>query len=380
MRRPQSESERGKHTLEVRTGTVVGRYRNDVFVELGERMQGVAMLEDFPAPPPVGATFEFTLRGQEETLWVLRLVEQPTLETWEELEVGALVDVKIVRGRVGGLEGKVGKLHAFLPKSQTGLARGHKAEELLGQSLVCQVMEVDAERQRTIVSRRAVLKGTDSASRAAREGRLTPGMRIEGRVVRVERYGVFLAFGDGLTGLAHRTELAWGHVRDARELFRKGEHVPAVVMTVRQGGKRISLGTKQLTANPWPGLEERVGALLPGRVVAAREWGAQVEAGGVVGFVPAPELGAVFGPAGRLVVEQDVVVRVVAVDAELERLNLALRDPLGRKLLPEDLEHPDLPDESEHFGRGLGALLGRALETGSRKPSEHNGGGSGEPR
>lgn len=374
----EHDGPRGRHTLRVLRGVVVGRYQRDVFVELGERMQGVLAREEFgEAEPVVGEEYEFTLRGQEETLWVVSLAERPVLSTWESMEVGCLVEVRVVRGKVGGLEGMVGKLHAFLPKSQTGLPRGTKAEELIGKNLVCQVVEVDAERQRVIVSRRAVEKNQGLASKAASEGRLLPGMRVDGRVVRVERYGIFLRFGRGLTGLAHRSELAWGHVGDARELFEKGQTVPAVVLTVRQEGKRISLGTKQLLPNPWNALErERApGDLLAGRVVAVRDWGSQVEVQGVVGYLSGPELRAARGRHGKLSPGEDVVVRVVAFDAELERLSLSLRDAMGRVLVPEDLE-PSRPVEGEgRFGAGLGRLLAQALPPpGSRATEEHNAG------
>lgn len=355
----------GSDTLRVQTGVVVGRYKQDVFVELGERSQGVARLDAFgPEPPKIGASFDFTLRGQEETLWILELAERPVLSTWAEMEVGALVEIRVVRTRPGGLECKVGKLHAFMPKSQCGVKRGHKVDELIGKNLPAQVLEVDGEKQRILVSHRAILKATDLASKAAREGRLVPGMKIEGRVTRVERYGVFLRFGRDLTGLAHRSELSWGYLRDAREHFAKGDRVPAVVLTVRQAGKRIGLGVKQLQPNPWTKLDtpETIGRFFGGRVVNVQTWGAQVEVEGVVGFVPAPDIRGARGPHRPLVRGEEVTVRIVDVEALEERLDLSLRTAMGKPLRPEDLLRVPKTEE-KRFGSGLGKLLGEALKS-----------------
>ena len=147
------EKHRGPHTLRVWRGTIVGSFGNDIFVELGPRMQGVIARRHFRRPPIPGDSHEFTLHGQEEGLWVLSLKEEETLSTWEAMEEGSLVQARVVRLAPGGFELKVGPLHAFLPKSHSGLARDERPEPLVGKNITVEVIEVDPERQRVIDSR-----------------------------------------------------------------------------------------------------------------------------------------------------------------------------------------------------------------------------------
>src|SRR5262245_59003677 len=141
----------GPHTLRVWQGTVVGLHGDDVFVELGVRMQGVISRRRFGAEPRVGASYDITLGGQEEDLWVLERAPAAGLSPWQELERESLVQAKVVRERPGGLELMVGPLHAFLPRSHTGLDRGEDLRQLVGKTLACEVLEVDPERQRVVL-------------------------------------------------------------------------------------------------------------------------------------------------------------------------------------------------------------------------------------
>src|SRR4051812_2800962 len=109
----RSESDHGPHTLKVWKGVVVGVYGNDVFVELGPRMQGVIAVREFDEKPAVGDKFEFTLRGREDALWVLARRETHSLATWEDMQRGNLVHARAIRVTHGGLELKIGPLHAF---------------------------------------------------------------------------------------------------------------------------------------------------------------------------------------------------------------------------------------------------------------------------
>src|SRR6185436_4979370 len=92
----------------VRAGTIAGVTGDDVFVELGPRMQGVCSLKEFDEKPAVGATFEFTLHGREDELWILSRKEVLALAAWDEVEAGSLVKARISGQNTGGLEAKVG--------------------------------------------------------------------------------------------------------------------------------------------------------------------------------------------------------------------------------------------------------------------------------
>ena len=225
MRRParQAREGHGPHTLKVWRGTIVGfGGGDDVFVELGPRMQGVISRGAFETEPVIGDVHEFTLRGQEESLWVLSLREARSLSTWENMEAGSVVQARAIRVNRGGLELKIGPLHAFMPKSQTGLDREQPLEILVGKTMVCEVSEVDRERQRVLLSRKAVLRRERESERKRELGSLAPGQVVQGRVSRIESYGVFVRFGRGLEGLIHVSDLSHERVQNPADLVKRG--------------------------------------------------------------------------------------------------------------------------------------------------------------
>jgi small subunit ribosomal protein S1 len=360
MRRPEREratppgKDRGAHTLRVVDGIVVGVDGDDVFVELGPRMQGVISRRAFQQPPEVGAEHGFTLHGQEEGLWALSLIEEPTLGTWEELEVGSLVQARVVRVKPGGLEVKIGALHAFLPKSQTGLERGEDPAQLVGKVFSCEVTEVDAERQRCSVSRKLVVQRARESDRAREVGALAPGAVVQGRVTRVEDYGVFVRFGRGLEGLIHVSNLAWERVGHPSDVLSKGDAVDAKVLHVKQGGKRIGLGLKQMTESPWIAFarEHEPGMLLEGEVTRHADFGLFVRvARGVEGLAHRSECGLGDGePLQRVAtLGARLSARILSIDAAGERLSLSLLHETGRPIAPDEAQDQrafeDLTDE-----------------------------------
>lgn len=365
--------EHGAHTLRVARGVVVGRHGSDVFVELGPRSQGVIRRDRFPEDPELGASFEFTLRGLEEGLWVLELFEKPVLVSWERMEVGELVQARVVRRRPGGYETKVGPLHAFLPQSHSGLQRGKSADLLLGKLLTCEVLEVDHERQRVFVSRKLVAERERRGERDRAVTSLRPGRVLEGRVVRVEEYGAFVKLPGGLQGLAHVSDLSHERLAHANEVLQVGATVQVKVLFVRAGGKRIGLGVKQLQDDPWRDFTRHYeqGEALIGEVRRIVDFGLFVRvAPGVEGLLH--KSNCVIGPGRGLREEfqlgQELAVRIVDLDPDRQRLSLSLVHVDGSRVDVEEVIDPEdraagLPalPEREAGKTNLGALLRNAL-------------------
>lgn len=365
--------EHGAHTLRVARGVVVGCHGNDVFVELGPRSQGVIRRDRFAADPELGSAHEFTLRGMEEGLWVLELHEKPVLVSWERMEVGELVQARVVRRRPGGYETKVGALHAFLPQSHSGLPRGKSPELLLGKTLACEVFEVDHERQRVFVSRRMVAERERRSDRDRAVTSLRPGTVLEGRVTRLEEYGAFIKLPGALQGLAHVSDLSHERLAHANEVLKVGDTVQVKVLFVRAGGKRIGLGVKQLQSDPWRDFTRthEAGEALIGAVQRIVEFGLFVRlAPGVEGLLHKSncELGAGRGLRDQFQLGQELAVRIVDLDPDRQRLSLSLLHADGSRvdalevIEPEDRTAAlhDMPEPTA--GKtNLGALLRRAM-------------------
>ncbi len=365
----ESERDHGAHTLRVFTGTIVGIFGNDVFLEFGGRMQGVISRGEFERAPRLGDTCDVTLRGQEESLWVCSLREAESLSSWEEMEEGSLVQAKVVRTKHGGLELKIGPLHAFMPASQSGLPRDHKLDELVGKTITCEVIEVDRERQRVLVSRKEVLRRERASGFDQRIGNLTIGQVVQGRVSRIESYGAFVEFGRGLRGLIHVSDLSHERVDDPKDVLSIGQNIEAKVLYVKRRGKRIALGLKQMQVSPWIDFAKRYaeGDVLSGVVARVVSYGAFVRLGpGVQGLLHRSETtldkhGAV---ASRLHVGDTLACRIVTLHPELGRMALSNLHRDGRPLRLEEAstEHGHGWRQSEAEPNTLGAILKRALE------------------
>lgn len=374
---PTPTPEHGSHTLRVWDGIVVGVFGHDVFVELGPRMQGVIDARRFEAIPRVGDKHRYTLRGLEEGLWSLALSDERSLDTWEQMELGSVVHARAIRVAPGGLETKIGPLHAFLPKSHTGLARDEKVDVLVGRQFAVEVIEVDPERQRVTVSRKLVLQRERESQHAREVDQLHVGEVVHGRVVRIEDYGVFVRFGRGLEGLVHVSNLCHEHVAHPSQVVQMGQSLELKVLHVKRGGKHIGLGLKQLVGNPWRELEKTVsvGQIVEGVVTRVLAFGAFVAIrAGVEGLVPASEAGIGRDQRIESVLEpgQKLSARVLAFDLDRERLSLSLVHPIGTRLEPDEAENvrsfEDLSRANPPPGASsnLGNLLRSALDARRR--------------
>ncbi len=385
--RPQVEPERGAHTLDVVDGTVVGVHGSDVFVELGPRKQGVISLASFDDKPRVGEVHQFTLRGREDELWMLNLHNQRTLSEWEELEPGSLTTARVLTKTHDGFQLKIGPVYAYMPYSLSGVRKPRERGALLGRSIVVEVLEVDADKQRAIVSRKAVLKLQKAG---AAPGAVVPGQTVQGRVTRIEPYGVFVRLGRGREGLCHITNLSADRVDHPGDVVRMGEIVDARVLYVRAGGRRIGLGFKQLQESPWVRLEREhwEGQIVSVEIVRVGRFGAVARLfAGAEGILPMSECGDRRPPAG-LSNGDRLSARILEVDPEEQRLAFSLLHATGQPIAPDEAECiadfgtirslpalKDLLPEAGTVGEpsggaatNLGAVLRRALEGGSDRP------------
>ncbi len=369
MRQANVDRAHGHHTLKVQRGTVVGVHGDDVFVQLGPRAQGVISGRKFSSVPREGESFDFTLRGREESLWALDLVDEPALTSWEDMEPGCLVPARVLRAVEGGLQLKIGKLHAFLPKSLTGLPREKKTSSLIGKTFTVEVLEVDPEHQRVIVSRKAVLSREREEQRTL--DRVVAGQVVHGRVTRIEEYGAFISLGRGREGLVHISNLSHDTPEHPGKLVEIGDSIEAKVLHVKHGGRRIGLGIKQLSEDPWRAVEREhyEGQLVPVTVTRLTEFGAFCKLRpGVEGLLPNAESGDGRRGARGLVREgQEITVRIATMETESERLTLSLMHASGAAITPEEAEGAaDFGDLVERTSPGalaqnLGALLQQAM-------------------
>ncbi len=351
---------------------VAGVSGEDVVVELNPRVQGVVPLAEFETPPAVGSTLEVALTGKEEGgLWSFSVQHARKLAAWSEVEVGALVKGTVIGMNKGGLELRVAGARGFLPSSQIALQHVEDLASFAGQTLVCEVLEVDRERRSLVLSRRSVLEEELREQRGDSLSGLHPGARARGKVKRLESYGAFVEVAPGVEGLLHVSNLSHRRVERPDELLKLGQELEVVVLEVSPDGKRIGLGRKQLEEDPWDAAAARLrpGSVLQGTVRRLAEFGAFVEVEpGLEGLLHVSQLGQgrVKSPREVLKVGQELSVRIVSLDPRARRLSLSRLDERGALLGSEEAAEgaeieAALREGDAPLGQSLGALFKRAL-------------------
>ena len=336
---PASGGEKKRIEHEIRRGRISGVRDEDVFVELAGaagKMQGVVPLKQFERPPRVGSIMDFVVDKIDEAEGLVHLSREGAISTatWAQLDKGAIVEARVVATNKGGLELElVGRIRAFMPASQVDLHHVDDLEPLVGQKIVAKVHDVDRRAKKVVLSRRQYLEEEKARKRAQLWKEIEVGQERDGVVTSIADYGVFVDIG-GTDGLVHVTDLSYTHVPRPADVVKVGQPVRVKVLKLDEEKKRISLGMKQVTPDPWEGLPTRVkvGDQVGGRVVRTAPFGAFVEVEpGVEGLLPISELSwrRVNKVEDEVKVSDTLRLAVIAFDPEKRRLTLSLKQAQG---------------------------------------------------
>jgi len=327
-------------------GTVVSINEESIVVDVGRKMEGILRRDTpgLPADLAPGATLMVNISGRREDGYYLLStirVEQPRDYTGlQEAFEGKHVILGLVTEQVkGGLRVQVADgVHAFLPASRSGIREMAELPTLVGQQIECRITKFDIanlERPDIVVDRRGVLEEQAAAAKQAAFERLQEGMVIQGRVRTVTDFGAFVEIAPGIDGLLHVTDMSWNRVEKPSGVVSPGQTVEAKILKINRNNRKISLGMKQLTPDPW---SEAAASLKPGdrvrgKVVRLAEFGAFVEiAPGVDGLIHLSEMSwskRVRKPE-EVVQAGDVVEAVVLeVKPADRRIALGLKQALG---------------------------------------------------
>ena len=354
-------------------GTVVGVSGDDVIVELSPTMQGVLSKNEFDEPPATGQVFEFSLRGQEDGLWILSRREARQMAAWNDIQVGSRAEARVTGVNKGGLELKLGPVSAFMPASHVALGRVEDLTTCIDQVFECEVLEVDRERKRVLLSRRAVLAAEREAARVETVGSLSSGQIVDGKVTRIEAFGAFVDIGAGIEGLLHVSNMSRKRVEDPKEFVSVGQELQVKILEIKEGGKRIGLGLKQLEADPWAEVYEtlREDQVVQGKVSRMMDFGAFVELlPGVDGLLHVSQMAKdrVRRPQDAVSVGQEVTVRIQSIDGAQRRISLSCLDERGAVIGSEEAVDGQVLREALDKAGGapaqtnLGSLFKKAFE------------------
>lgn len=326
-------------------GMVVAIENDYVLVDVGLKSEGRVALKEFglpgqPAEIKTGDTVEVFLERMEDKNGeaVLSREKARREEAWIELEKSFNESKRVtgtIFGRVKGgftvdLQGAV----AFLPGSQVDIRPVRDVTPLMGTPQPFQILKMDRSRGNIVVSRRAVLEESRAEQRSELIQNLTEGQVLKGVVKNITDYGAFIDLG-GVDGLLHVTDIAWRRINHPSEALQIGETVEVQVIRFNAETQRISLGMKQLEADPWEGVEAKypVGTKFKGRVTNITDYGAFVELeSGIEGLVHVSEMSWTkknVHPGKIVSTSQEVEVMVLDVDPQKRRISLGLKQCLG---------------------------------------------------
>ncbi|MBV1796263.1 30S ribosomal protein S1 [Siccirubricoccus sp. G192] len=259
-------------------------------------------------------------------------------EAWTVLERAHAANQRVtgtIFGRVkGGFTVDLGGAVAFLPGSQVDIRPVRDVGPLMGTPQQFQLLKMDRARGNIVVSRRAVLEEARTEQRGELIKGLKEGAVLDGVVKNLTDYGAFVDLG-GVDGLLHVTDIAWRRVNHPSEVLTIGQPVKVQVIRFNPETQRISLGMKQLMADPWEGvaLKYPVGAKFSGRVTNITDYGAFVELEpGVEGLVHVSEMSWTRKNAhpGKIVsTSQEVDVMILDVDEPKRRISLGIKQAQG---------------------------------------------------
>ena len=238
----------------------------------------------------------------------------------------------------------------------------------VGQEVECVVLDLDAQNKRISLG----LKQLEPDPWTVFTQKYNPGDIIQGRVRSITDYGVFVGIEDGVDGMVHKSDLSWTQrINNPADLYRKGDEVEAIILSINHDDRKVSLGIKQLYEDPWSFIPERYteGTVIEVRAIGADEYGVHVEIErGVEGVIPRGEISADLSQEPTEIVKTGDIVKaqVIRIDDDDRTITLSLRAAEGQEVnqvaRPEEAQKRVAPRKVGPSLGGAQATLGDALK------------------
>ncbi|WP_274423589.1 30S ribosomal protein S1 [Chelativorans sp. YIM 93263] len=325
-------------------GTVTAIEKDMAVIDVGLKVEGRVPLKEFGAKAKDGQLnpgdeVEVYVERVENALGEAMLSREKARreESWIKLEekfnnserVEGVIFNQVKGGFTVDLDGAV----AFLPRSQVDIRPIRDVSPLMHTPQPFEILKMDKRRGNIVVSRRTVLEESRAEQRSEIVQNLEEGQVVEGVVKNITDYGAFVDLG-GIDGLLHVTDMAWRRVNHPTEILNIGQTVKVQIIRINQETHRISLGMKQLEADPWEGIGGKypLGKKVTGRVTNITDYGAFVELEpGIEGLIHVSEMSWTkknVHPGKILSTTQEVEVVVLEVDPVKRRISLGLKQTL----------------------------------------------------
>ena len=335
---------------EAMEGEVVRVDQEGIIVNVGLKMEGVVpademrsiSAEELSQIKQGDKLLVAILGGQGPGDMGLLSVDQVREHLWwqelnDALEFGGMVTAKVTGHNRGGMEVDYRGIRGFVPFSHlapdSGTSEDGLLEQRIGQECPFDVIEVDQDQERLILSERSIWRKRQEDERLKMIEQIEVGVTMPGKVVSVRGFGAFVDIG-GVQGLVHISELSWGNVKATEEVVSVGDDINVYVLAVDPENQRISLSLKRTLPAPWDTVPERyqIGEIVQGVVTNLAPFGAFVKLEeGVEGLVHITELSPrqVTNPKECVYQGQSVKVMILTIDSESRRISLSYKKAFG---------------------------------------------------
>ena len=314
----------------------------------------------------VGDELQLIITKVEEENFVLSKRKVDALHAWDELEQkfasGEVFEAEVKDVVKGGLVVDLG-VRGFVPASLVEDYFVEDFEDYKGKTLSFKITELDKEKNRLILSHRAVVEDEKASKKLSILEQIQEGDILTGKVQRLASFGAFVDIG-GVDGLVHISQVSHEHVENIASALTEGQEVTVKVLSVDPKNERISLSIKDTLPGPWSNIEEKAskGAVLDGKVQRLVPFGAFIEVfPGIEGLVHISQISHkhISTPHEVLKEGQEVQVKVLEVNADEKRLSLSIKELQENPNAVEEIDY-ELPEES--IGFSMGDVIGDKLK------------------
>lgn len=351
------------------TGEVISKDKDGVYVYFGYRHDGFIPYAEYgvdvdPEAIEIGTQVEAKVMQSSTKTDVVRMskIKAEAEAAWKtvaplaegEKRAATVKVVRVIKNKaknIVGLAVKVEDVDGFMPASHVELKRVEDFAPYVGQELEAEIIEVDLEKKRIVVSRRDLLKAEReakhqaylaakeeraakrAAERAEKEERayasVEEGQVVTGKVVKIADFGLFVEVGEGLVGLVHNTELSWDRAVKAADVAAEGEEVQVLVKKIDKEAKRVALSIKATQEDPWvaEASQLQIGDQMDVEVLRFLPFGAIVKISDKLeGLVHISEIARerIEKPADALEIGQVVKAEVIKMDLDAKKIGMSI--------------------------------------------------------
>ncbi len=337
LRRLYEESCAGIKEGAIIKGRVVKVEKDDVYVDIGYKSEGVVHISEFADLEEVkpGQEVDVLLESKEDPdgMVVVSRIKAEKQKRWDETihrsEEGDVVRGKIIRKVRGGVIVDIG-MDAFLPASQIDVRHVGNVDDYIGKAFDFKIIKINTERKNVVLSRRELLEEERARNREKLLSEIEVGQLREGVVKNITDFGAFIDL-YGMDGLLHITDITWGRINHPSEVLSIGEKVEVMILDFDRERQRIALGLKQKAANPWQDIETKypVGSIVKGTIVNIVPYGAFIEIErGVEGLIHISEMSwtrRINHPSEILNVGDEVEAMVLNIKKDEAKISLGIK-------------------------------------------------------